>query len=1721
MIDNNRNDNQENYNESDQQNGQDKKRNMMGKMSGNVKSKAKGKIKAKLAGWFTKTFIVFVIKVLPIFLAVCAIHTVFSWVADIVESKKNAEDVYNIMNVDDISDLVCIAGNSEDGYYLAYKQGLDDKLTKIAKSYNKGSRQYVSKDVLKKMLEAELYTQFPNLGGKIGKEANLKIGESIENSDSDNTENDGNSSTESNSKKENVMDIKNLYQNDAKVTFVAHKGKSFSDTGSGIACVSMILSYIKDKDVSFQEVINWADKSENGDKYYNGSEATTAIFADAAEHWNAGKVTETKDINKVKKSLLDGKPVVSYQKTSRFAVDRNFIVLKGIDSDGKIVVNNPNKNKEEGSFSADQIEENKLEYWIFENGTPSSEVATSTMVVSEDTGKGEDGFQGAVRIRRITPNKTIGDLSNVGIGNSNDSVTITGSLGTKEAIPEKIRKQMEGISMRNISGITYDELSYLSIPYYDFNGNKKMGHMIVNAKLADEVLLIFQELYNIKYPIEKMDLIDNYSGGDKKVGSSLDYASIDQNNTSAFNDRKSVTNDGEQETVSAHAYGQAIDINPQINPYINSDGTCSHSNAKQYATGRDTKDGWSDSAKAACITQDSEIYKIFTKYGWTWLGNSNNTGDTQHFQKTDMTNVKTADNNATVANNGNNANNESDPINASTDKQSAVENILKNASGDWSVYAKDLKSNDDIASVNADKKMQSASVIKLFIMATVYDEVKNNSFSTGSETSGGNTVGDDVKLMLTESNNDATNRLIDKVGLKKINTYIKNNGYSNTELNRKMLASTKNGDNYTSAKDAAKILEEIYNHKCVSYEASEQMMIYLKAQTRTSKIPAGVPDGVETANKTGELDTVENDAAIVFKKDAPYVLVVMSSGLNDTAKARQNIVDISSAVYGEGAQDKSSSANRISTQVVSKIYDLKFIPEEDFNKLVDDNDVSALEYFTLDKDWKLITAKWDYSDTDGVTISKNSPIDYKSSISKYTTPFEYLMDYYIDLKNNDFMNDFTDLIFDSELILAVQDNVSTTETKKTFSIEYEDGTSADGGSETSLVESDSVKLEITYVDTWFVKFSKESSYTVASFNSTAGSLTGSQGDLVGNYRTTSYCYVCNDDGSGNFGTSVTASGRPATTHRTVAIHASGDPNGLKLGDQIMLEGDPTVYVVEDTGTGQPGAWIDVYVDPTSTNRGSCCINSEYADKHVNVYRANDVRAVTDEDTTKDDKGNDKSLINTVASVAGKVTDSISISTSSSSGPTKTGVNPLNKKTYTIGSTKYDTTTVHNISVQYDTGESTVTGNEEKFLKLFKDNKDARRDLKPKWLITTVEKGQKTANLTDLTKYLLYKLTGDSYGKTEFDFSEYEPGSFSSTSRGGGYEQFIRWLHAWEGLNGSISSDGTKYIIGDDGYGHPTVGYGIDIFNGGFADKFTAAGYSTSVGAAVDKEFVDNLEKEEINAAIETVESKCSGLDLTQYQKYALVSRIFNCGSAGAFSVRDGKDFVAAYTSYWNQDTDLEYKVAANDGMFSNALYTSYMCKPNTAKGSGFSQGLVNRRKAEWLLFKTGYYDRIDEFYEEGSNGDILAACEEVAEMWRSRNMHYSLSQPPLPTTVDAALNSASAGCCATYVSTVLYRAGLLTADQIEKYAWHSTYPGGIPDMLKAAGWTQVDPKDKQPGDVINDLTVHVMIYAGDGKIWDQHCGVVSSSGQAPITGGPFASSYASRTDVQVWRAPGK
>ena len=164
-----------------------------------------------------------------------------------------------------------------------------------------------------------------------------------------------------------------------------------------------------------------------------------------------------------------------------------------------------------------------------------------------------------------------------------------------------------------------------------------------------------------------------------------------------------------------------------------------------------------------------------------------------------------------------------------------------------------------------------------------------------------------------------------------------------------------------------------------------------------------------------------------------------------------------------------------------------------------------------------------------------------------------------------------------------------------------------------------------------------------------------------------------------------------------------------------------------------------------------------------------------------------------------------------------------------------------------------------------------------------------------------------------------------------------------------------------------------------------------------------------------------------------------------------------------------------------------------------------------------YYEQFKDL-EQPSGGNILEVCEQVMNDMISRNVHYSLSNLTWGN-IEASAQDPYA-CCATYVSIVLYRSGLLTADQINAYNYHYTGSGGVPDMLRAAGWTQVSHSEIQPGDIINDVGVHVLIYAGGDLVYDQNCGVYSSSGRAPL-GGPYSawSRYNGDSNVQVWRAP--
>ena len=232
------------------------------------------------------------------------------------------------------------------------------------------------------------------------------------------------------------------------------------------------------------------------------------------------------------------------------------------------------------------------------------------------------------------------------------------------------------------------------------------------------------------------------------------------------------------------------------------------------------------------------------------------------------------------------------------------------------------------------------------------------------------------------------------------------------------------------------------------------------------------------------------------------------------------------------------------------------------------------------------------------------------------------------------------------------------------------------------------------------------------------------------------------------------------------------------------------------------------------------------------------------------------------------------------------------------------------------------------------------------------------------KYIYFKYTDDKSYKTELDFSSYNTSEFESSgdsfSSGSSFKQFKKWLHGWEG--GSKSSDGKYYIVESDGSEHGSaVGHGVDIPT--YGAELRAAGYDTSIGSKIPIDIVDAMEEKEINSKMSAIKSQTKGLNLTEYQIYALVSRAYNCGTSGALTTRNGKNFKEAYNSYWKQDKDDKYgKKEKVD--YSHNLYSKYMKDPQTSEGK-YLRGLEERRKSEWLLFQTGWFD---------DRGNVNAYC---------------------------------------------------------------------------------------------------------------------------------------------------
>lgn len=188
-------------------------------------------------------------------------------------------------------------------------------------------------------------------------------------------------------------------------------------------------------------------------------------------------------------------------------------------------------------------------------------------------------------------------------------------LFTVSKISNSIFERMYQKSYKENCTVPKDSLRYLRVLHMDLDGNTRIGELVVNESIADDVKTIFYKLYLHGYPIEKMVLVDEYDADDN--------ASMADNNSSAFNYRvvEGTTH------LSKHSLGLAIDINPLYNPYIhtlNGQTVCSPENGSAY----------SDRTKDFPYKIDTEdyAYKLFLEYGFSWGGSWNSAKDYQHFQ---------------------------------------------------------------------------------------------------------------------------------------------------------------------------------------------------------------------------------------------------------------------------------------------------------------------------------------------------------------------------------------------------------------------------------------------------------------------------------------------------------------------------------------------------------------------------------------------------------------------------------------------------------------------------------------------------------------------------------------------------------------------------------------------------------------------------------------------------------------------------------------------------------------------------------------------------------------------------------------------------------------------------------------------------------------------------------------------------------------------------------
>ena len=333
--------------------------------------------------------------------------------------------------------------------------------------------------------------------------------------------------------------------------------------------------------------------------------------------------------------------------------------------------------------------------------------------------------------------------------------------------------------------------------------------------------------------------------------------------------------------------------------------------------------------------------------------------------------------------------------------------------------------------------------------------------------------------------------------------------------------------------------------------------------------------------------------------------------------------------YSETTEEK------VTDTIDSNVYKLTYIPKEEFDKNIENANKDVLYHFTIDDDGNLITATWSVVEDGTLELTNNSAINLKSALQNYIVPYAYLMYFYMEADYKDFSSDLADKVFDSKIIIALEDNVTTTQVIETIeekkvsenSSYSKDWNTKETPTET-LTEYCSTKIEIIYADTWCAKMIDKGIY---------------KSDLL-----------------------------------NVSV---GQPKNINMPGTVTDTTTHQISEERDAGTGTDTEYYYEYDDD-----GNIIDSSSESFSYI-MYE----RTITD---------------------------------------------------------------THSISNSYSNGDKDIIPKENVFVDLYKRHKMYNR-MNEKRFLDILEKDSRTANLLNLTKYLIYLATGVSYDEIkEYDFEEF-------------------------------------------------------------------------------------------------------------------------------------------------------------------------------------------------------------------------------------------------------------------------------------------------------------------------------------------------------------------------------